>query len=58
MGQKTYAAFKKLLTYNVHTYITQKQTQAEAQDDWRFDDTFRQREGDAQQGPFFGHGAG
>ena len=32
--------------------------QAEAQDDWRFDDAFRQREEDAQQGPFFGHGAG
>ena len=32
--------------------------QAEAQDDWRFGDAFRQREEDAQQGPFFGHGAG
>jgi hypothetical protein len=35
-----------------------RHAQAEAQDDWRFDDAFRQREEDAQQGPFFGHGAG
>ena len=35
-----------------------RHAQAEAQDDWRFDDAFRQREEDSQQGPFFGHGAG
>ena len=35
-----------------------RHAQAEAQDDWRFDEAFRQREEDAQQGPSFGHGAG
>ena len=35
-----------------------RHAQAEAQDDWRFDDAFRQREGDAHQGPYFGYASG